>query len=168
VKKIIFLFLLNILINADSPKKYSENDLEVKQSLIPKAGKGVFAKTDIPERVVLGSYTGKFITHKEHLELEKKGKWQYVMGLHYCAYENSKDFTAIDGINGNVFSKINYAPRQFQNTEFIKICEPPYVQIITIKPISKGQELYVDYGIHYIYDFMEDPIIKEYFEKLGK
>lgn len=163
--KKLSIFLFSFLLIFNSSVQYSENDLEIKTSLIPGAGKGVFAKKDFPSGAVLGVYSGKFITNDEHWELYRKDKWHYVMGLSDCALKNTNGYTAIDGQNGNIFTRINHAPEKFRNTKFIKLCESPYVQIATTKAIKKGEELYIDYGPNYVYDFMENQEVKDFFNK---
>ena len=145
-----------------------EKDLEVKPSLIPSAGKGLFTKVRIPKGSYLGHYTGRFITDKEHDRLFKEDKWHYVMGLLDCAAKNTGGYTLIDGVNGNIFSRLNHAPREFQNVRFLKICEYPYVKIIALRDIEPGEELYVDYGPDYIYDFMEIKEVKDFFKNKSR
>ncbi|MBP9887382.1 MAG: SET domain-containing protein [Leptospiraceae bacterium] len=147
---------------------YREKDLQVLKSKIPGAGKGVFAKVDLPMGEVLGPYTGRFISEAEHIKLAQKGEWQYLMGLEDCVSKYTNGFTVIDGRYGSIMTIINYAPKEFQNVRYHKICEPPFVQIVTTKPIKAGAELYVDYGPDYIYDFMEYPEVKKYFANKPK
>ena len=74
--------------------------------------------------------------------------------------------TTIDGIKGNVFTRMNYAPAEFQNVRFEKICEAPFVKIVALRDIAAGEELWVDYGPRYRYDFMEDPAVIKFFADL--
>jgi hypothetical protein len=57
-----------------------------------------------------------------------------------------RDLVTIDGITGNAFTRMNYAPAEFQNVTFEKICEAPFVKIIAVRDIAAGEELRVDYG----------------------
>ncbi len=162
----VFLLIACILLLCHTNcRSYSERDLELRNSRIPRAGQGVFALKDIPKDVLLGYYGGKLINEKEYLELAAKDKWHYVMGLETCAMKND-GITDIDGAQGgNIFVKINYAPAPFRNVRFNKLCGPPYAEIYSIKPIRAGDELYVDYGPNYVYDFMEYPEVKKFFEE---
>ena len=72
----------------------------------------------------------------------------------------------IDGIDGNVFTRMNYAPAEFQNVKFEKVCEAPFVRIVALRDIAVGEELWVDYGPNYRYDFMNDPAVVKFFAAL--
>lgn len=159
--KISVLIAILIFFHCSSSKA---NPMEIRDSLIPGAGKGVFAVTDIPKGTVIGEYTGKFITYEEYVRLAEKNEWHYVMGLLECAKEKAGGYTLIDGRFGNITSRINYAPVKFQNVKFVKICEPPFVNIISLRDIKSGEELYIDYGPAYDYSFMKDPKVRKFFK----
>jgi SET domain-containing protein len=143
-----------------------EKNLEIRTSRIPHAGNGVFTKTPIPKGAYLGAYTGEFISDEEYQRRLSANKWQYMMGLLECAKPLTGGFTTIDGISGNVFSRMNYAPAEFQNVKFQKICEAPFVKIVALRDIATGEELWVDYGPRYLYDFMDDPAVMKFFADL--
>lgn len=142
--------------------------VSVKPSRIPGAGMGVFTIKDIPKDTVIGEYKGKFLKDDEYWNLVNKNEWHYVMGLDECSYKFTNGIKYIDGRNGNFTTRINHAPVEFQNVKFQKICEFPYVQVITTKDIKKDEEIYVDYGPNYIYDFMEIPEVKDFFARESK
>ena len=143
-----------------------EKQLEIRTSRIPHAGNGVYTKAAIPKGAYLGAYTGEFITDEEYQRRAGADRWQYMMGLLDCATPHTGGITVIDGVNGNVFSRMNYAPAEFQNVKFEKICEPPFVKIVALRNIAAGEELWVDYGPRYRYDFMEDPAVIKFFADL--
>lgn len=143
-----------------------EQTLVVRPSQIPHAGHGVFTTIAIPKDAVLGAYGGEFITEQEFLRRAGLGQWQYMMGLLDCAIPNTGGLGTIDGIRGNVFTRMNYAPAEFQNVRFDKICEPPFVNIVALRYIVPGEELWVDYGPRYHYDFMRDPAVIAFFDDL--
>ncbi len=143
-----------------------EKDLEIRTSQIPHAGNGVFTKVAIPKGAYLGAYTGEFITDDEYDRRAAQNKWQYMMGLLDCAKPHTGGITTIDGISGNAFTRMNYAPAEFQNVKFEKICEAPFVRILALRDIAAGEELWVDYGPRYRYDFMEDPAVIKFFADL--
>lgn len=143
-----------------------EQSLEVRTSRIPHAGNGVFTTVHIPRGAYLGAYGGELITEEEYRRRAVAGKWQYMMGLLDCATPNSGGLLTIDGIRGNVFTRMNYAPAEFQNVTFEKICEAPFVRIVALRDIAAGEELWVDYGPRYRYDFMEDPAVIAFFADL--
>jgi SET domain-containing protein len=143
-----------------------EGNLEVRTSGIPHAGNGVYTKVAIPKGAYLGAYTGEFIANDEYQRRLNANKWQYMMGLLDCAKPHTDGITIIDGINGNVFTRMNYAPSEFQNVKFEKICEAPFVKILSLRDIAAGEELWVNYGPNYRYDFMNDPAVIKFFADL--
>jgi hypothetical protein len=144
-----------------------EQSLEVSVSQIPNAGNGVFTKVAIPMGTYLGAYGGEFITEGEYLRRAAAGRWQYMMGLLECAKPHSGGFVTIDGVNGNVFTRLNYAPAEFRNVKFDKVCDAPFVKVVALRDIAAGEELWVDYGPRYHYDFMNDPAVIAFFADLG-
>ena len=143
-----------------------EKNLEIRTSQIPHAGNGVYTKAVIPKGAYLGAYTGEFITDEEYARRASANRWQYMMGLLDCAKPRTGGITTIDGIKGNVFTRMNYAPAEFQNVKFEKICAAPFVKIVSLRDIGAGEELWVDYGPRYRYDFMEDPAVIKFFADL--
>ena len=143
-----------------------EKELEIRTSAIPHGGNGVFTKVAIPKGAYLGAYTGEFITEEEYWRRHDADRWQYMMGLLDCAKPHTGGITTIDGINGNVFTRMNYAPAEFQNVKFEKICDAPFVKIMALRDIAAGEELWVDYGPRYRYDFMNDPAVIKFFADL--
>jgi SET domain-containing protein len=143
-----------------------EKNLEIRTSRIPHAGNGVYTKVAIPKGAYLGAYTGEFITDEEYQHRLIANRWQYMMGLLDCAKPHSGGITIIDGVAGNVFTRMNYAPAEFRNVKFEKICEAPFVKIMALRDIAAGEELWVDYGPKYRYDFMEDPAVVKFFADL--
>ena len=145
-----------------------EGTLEIRTSRIPHAGNGVFTEVAIPKGAYLGAYTGEFITEDEFLRRSKEHRWQYMMGLLDCAKPRTGGIATIDGIQGNVFTRMNYAPAEFQNVKFEKTCEAPFVRIVALRDIAAGEELWVDYGPNYRYDFMQDPDVIRFFAGLPR
>jgi SET domain-containing protein len=143
-----------------------EQSLEIRTSRIPHAGSGVFTTVAIPKGAYLGAYTGEFITEEEYVRRAAENRWQYMMGLLDCAKPRTGGIATIDGIQGNVFTRMNYAPAEFQNVKFEKTCEAPFVRIMALRDIEAGEELWVDYGPRYRYDFMQDPEVIKFFDHL--
>jgi SET domain-containing protein len=143
-----------------------EKSLEIKPSRIPHAGNGVYTKVAIPKDAYLGAYTGEFITDEEYHRRLNANHWQYMMGLLDCAKPQTGGLTIIDGVDGNVFTRMNFAPAEFQNVKFQKICEAPFVKIVALRDIAAGEELWVDYGPNYRYDFMNDEAVIKFFADL--
>ena len=143
-----------------------EKHLEIRTSGIPHAGNGVYTTVALPKGAYLGAYTGEFITDEEYQRRLHANRWQYMMGLLDCAKPHTGGITIIDGIDGNVFTRMNYAPAEFRNVKFEKICEAPFVKIMALRDIAAGEELWVDYGPNYRYDFMNDAAVVKFFAEL--
>ncbi len=120
----------------------------------------------IPKGAYLGAYTGEFITEDEDRRRYNADRWQDMMGLLDCAKPHTGGIAIIDGITGNAFTRMNYAPAEFRNVKFEKICEAPFVKIMALRDIAAGEELWVDYGPNYRYDFMNDPAVAKFFADL--
>jgi SET domain-containing protein len=145
------------------------NDIVViKKSKIPGAGMGVYSTKDISKNSIVGEYKGNFLSDDEYKKLVDADEWHYVMGLNECSYKFTNGIRFIDGRNGNFTTRINYAPQEFQNVKFQKVCEKPFVIVVALRDIKKDEEIYIDYGPDYIYDFMEFPEVKNYFESERK
>jgi SET domain-containing protein len=140
-----------------------EQDLAVRTSRIPHAGNGVFTAVAIPKGAYLGAYGGELITEEEFLRRAGQGRGQYMMGLLACATPHTGGLATVDGIDGNVFTRMNYAPPDLQNVKFEKVCDAPFVKIVALRDIAAGEELWVDYGPRYRYDFMNDPAVIAFF-----
>ncbi|GAB4436476.1 MAG: hypothetical protein OHK0011_19600 [Turneriella sp.] len=142
--------------------------LKIAPSGVPGAGNGVFATGTIPGGADLGGYEGQYITEAEWLKLAETGKAEYVMSLPDCAYPAIAPYKLIDGRDGSIHSRINYAPPPLQNAEIRFFCDPPYARIVTLRAIETGEELFIDYGPDYDYSFMKNKKVQDYFKRLQR
>lgn len=100
-------------------------------------GRGVFARTRIPEGMFLGTYQGELIDIKQCEERVFSGKGLYIIHL--------GDEKFIDGqVGGNWTSLINHS-KQF-NVVAISDVPSQSIKIYTKKVIGKGQQLFLNYG----------------------
>lgn len=166
VRSILSAVAVATAVAVSSGQSSYEKNLEIRTSGIPHAGNGVYTKVAIPKGAYLGAYTGEFITDEEYQRRASENRWQYMMGLLDCAKPHTSGITIIDGIDGNVFTRMNYAPAEFRNVKFEKICEAPFVKIMALRDIAAGEELWVDYGPKYRYDFMDDAAVVKFFADL--
>jgi len=143
-----------------------EQALEIRTSTIPHAGSGVFTRVAIPKGAYLGANGGEFITEEEYMRRSAENRWQYMLGLLDCARPHSNGLVTTDGINGNVFTRMNDAPPEFQNVRSEKISEPPFVTIAALRDIAAVEELWVDCGPRYRYAVMADPAVVSFFAGL--
>ena len=99
------------------------------------AGKGLFAREAIPPRRKLGELTGQTISLREARRRVKK--------LHCIAIVEFDDGTAIDASRGgNHFRYLNHSCAPNTYLRLIR----GRVEIYSLRPISRGDELTCDYG----------------------
>lgn len=135
----------------DFPKtvneKYVEREMiEMKPSGIPGAGKGVFAKKDIPNNTDLGFYRGEHLTDKEfETKFSNAGLGTYVLTLDEPSDNNKKFY--VDGLKkGNWTSRIN-SPKGTTNKANIVFYTDG--RVVSKRNIKAGEELFVGYGPKY-------------------
>jgi len=155
----------------DLPRKRPDGThlsmVEIRDSLIPGAGKGLFAKFDIPAGTYIGFYDGTYLTEEEVDALDDL-RSAYLFIIPECADEPV--YTGIAGNLEHPISKVNFAPAtingqatNLQNVDFLERCEEPYEKLYTTRFVRAGEELYTDYGAEYPYDFMAFESVQAYF-----
>lgn len=148
---------------------------ELKQSGIH--NKGMFAAQDIPKGTRIIEYVGEKITKKESLkrclEWEEKARKKGA-GLVYI-FDLDKKYDLDGNIDENPAKYINHSCEE--NCEAVD--EEGRIWIYSVKKISKGDELFFDYGYN-LEHFMDHPclcgsdncvgyiVAKEYRKKLKK
>jgi hypothetical protein len=144
--------------------------VEIRTSNVPTAGDGLFATAPIEQGAYIGDYTGRYLTQAQSDALPDFES-SYLFELPDCAD------TAFDDIAGDprhFISKANFAPSfingvdtNLQNVEWETFCTEPYVRMFAVRDIAVGDELFVDYGEDYGYEFMERPAVQQYFLELS-
>jgi hypothetical protein len=144
--------------------------VEIRPSLIPGAGEGLFALVDIPKDTYIGPYEGRYLAPGKSNVLAGTREGLYLFTLPDCAVDDTKD--TIAGDMDHYVSKVNYAPETINgkktdllNVFFATSCKEPHVRLYAKRAIEAGEELYVDYGPHYDYHFMNLPEVQEYFSR---
>lgn len=145
---------------------------EVKPSLIPGAGNGLFAQVKIKEGEVIGHLGGRLRTAEDY----PPGN-HYIASIPECAWEETKPYKYLDSkeFGGNV-RRINFAPSKingrdtgFQNAAIRQLCDYPYFIFVAIKDIEPGKEIWASYGPHYDYSrFMYEAEVRDFFCDLMK
>lgn len=110
--------------------------LEVKKSRI--AGKGAYAKEQIPAKRKLGNMAGELISYRE---AQRRVKQQPGAALLMVEFDN--DPIALDAsVNRNELSYINHScdPNTYLRRAYQK------VEFYSKRTIKKGEELTADYG----------------------
>jgi SET domain-containing protein len=113
--------------------------LEIKESLIPGAGLGLFAKSHIAKGSVFCEYYGRELTLLQTIKLKDK---TYLMGgFGLNCHIDAKDELGCFG------RYINDAmdPAK-QNARFVKIKHLKKANVIAIKDVQAGDEIYASYG----------------------
>eukprot|EP01038_Epipyxis_sp_PR26KG_P013230 gene13230-17730_t len=99
---------------------------------------GLFTSTYIPKGTVIGKYHGKVLRTKDAIKLLDK---RYLMRLGEQVYVDAKESTHVlpryinDCINPNGW-----------NVEFIKFPEKCYAEVVTLRDIERGEEIFASYG----------------------
>ena len=143
---------------------YLEKYLEVKESTLPGAGKGLFTKIDIPKGTWIVEYQGEILTWKEVEKMAdyRNGYVFFVFHTHVidawkykkkvARYANdARGLVRIKGINNNCEYHV------YKRRCYIK----------AIRNIKAGSELFVDYGREY-WKAIRDNIREEEREKAKK
>lgn len=140
---------------------------EIKPSLIPGGGNGLYARVAFKSGDVIGMLGGQLRTDEDY----PAGNY-YVASIPECAWEETKPYKYLDSKHfGAHVSRINFAPKTIngidtglQNSALRQICNYPYVIFVALRDIEPGEELWSSYGPHYHYDaFMYEPAVKEFF-----
>ena len=114
--------------------------VEIKESSLPEAGVGLFAKKDIPNNTALTWYKGNIINHDS---FAKNYAWNFISDLDGLP----KKLEALLDYVGNPLAYVNTFANDEQkkllNTK--KLINNERVYYITIKKIKAGEEIIVDY-----------------------
>jgi hypothetical protein len=142
--------------------------VEIRTSLIPGAGQGLFAKEVIPDGTYIGPYSGRYLAPGTSDALADTREGLYLFTLPQCAQDDTRD--TIAGDIDDYISKVNFAPEtinghptHLQNVMFATACKEPFVRLYATRDIAADEELYVDYGPYYDYHFMDRSEVQQHF-----
>ncbi len=122
-----------------------EKKLQVKKSVLPNAGKGLFAKTFIPKGTKIVEYKGKITTWKEVDHNEGKNGYIYYVKRNYVIDAgNRKSALARYANDARGIARVTGITN---NAEYIE--ESLKVYIKATKDIQPGSEILVEYGKEY-------------------
>ena len=123
-----------------APKCHNHTALEVKQSNIPGAGRGLFARRTIKQGETIANYTlGTQPLTQQMFDMRyPDGRATHVAQIHGTYYDASNSAKSIAGM-------INRAPSGSRNNARIN----QNGGVVTTKPIRAGQELFLSYGRSY-------------------
>ena len=141
-----------------------EKEVEVKESLLPGAGKGLFAKKNIPKGTKIVEYKGKITTWKEveHNDGEN-GYIYYVKRYHVI---NASRHASALARYANDAKGLQRVKGIVNNAEYIEDGLKVYIQ--STKDIPAGTEILVEYGKDY-WDVIRHNIkVEKQRQKYGK
>ena len=123
------------------PKVFRENDFEIKDSSIPKIGKGLFTKNDLIKGDTVGYYTGKVISDDD-AESPKYVESKYLLWI--C-----KDYWIWgEGRWANYTRFINHSEKK-PNLLLVTSTRWKTARFKVIRKVKAGEELFFDYGKEY-------------------
>ena len=130
---------------SDGPK-LNKHLVEIKQSLIPNAGNGLFAKHDIPKDTMIDYYYGKILDRKAWLELD--GSDAYVMQLNRNTYIDAKEHKCLVAFTNDARG-LTRTPGLRNNCIFELSDDSKNIGMVTTRNIKAGEELFTYYGNSY-------------------
>jgi hypothetical protein len=131
----------------------SINDIvEVRQSTIPNAGMGLYAKRDLPPHIPLGFYFGvpmtedEFDSLKDHLGMASHYSIMYRKTVLDATDDRGMPYNDPNGPIWCPFHFMNEKPEPMRNVEFLNGAVVNQVIVFTTREIKEGEELFVFYG----------------------
>lgn len=128
-------------------QKFMDDDLIIKRSLIPGSGKGVYTKVNIEKESIVTEFTGEKISHTVALArfiLKESHSILYLNKTY--SLDSLKDKTCIATYINDAKGIIRIAYLR-NNVSLIRARGRLFV--IAKRNIKAGEELYMNYGLHY-------------------
>ncbi len=120
-----------------------KNKIEIRKSGIKDAGRGVFATADINKGAIIEICPILILGIKDFVHLEK------TMLIHYL-YEYTGDSTLLALGYGSLYNHHNKPNAKYELVEYEGMQEQDRELYITAtQPISKGEEIFINYGNDY-------------------
>ena len=119
-----------------------ENQLKIKKSILPGAGKGIFTAIDIPAKAIIVEYRGKLVKWKDVKDEDGYNPYIFKISSRW----------AVDALHDkDVIGRYANDARGFARAEGMRnnceyIVKGKKVYIASTRKIHKGSEIYVDYG----------------------
>lgn len=128
------------------PKYKYAKDIKIQQSSIPNAGKGVFTLKSHKRGTIIGKYVGRLIPRADLAKMTPQQINKIISFVDGTGREH-----LIDGQGCNHFSSfINHKWRRAQNPlGAANIATDNTGQLIALRDIAEGEELFMDYGVKY-------------------
>ncbi|PJZ71346.1 SET domain-containing protein-lysine N-methyltransferase [Leptospira perolatii] len=131
------------------PQVFSRSDFEIRESLIPGIGMGLFAKEDVFKGDTVGFYTGRILDDKS-ANSSKYCESKYLLWI--C-----KDHWIYgEGKEANYTRYINHSTKP--NIKLVVSTRWKTARFEVIRRIRAGEELFFDYGDEYWINVDIDPV----------
>ena len=118
--------------------------VEIKQSTIPDAGLGIFALDNFDEKDTVDLYEGKRI--KIENSAQSNLPYGFLLKEHNCVVDAASTQSCISRYINHNPSGANCSFKRFQPDSNSPIF---LIAVQTLRPIQKGEELFIDYGHQY-------------------
>lgn len=151
--------------------KLEDKKFIVKKSLLPGAGLGLFAKKDFKKEEVLGNYDGVLLTEKD---CESYDTYAHMLDITMLDTV-PKQYVALHPPEKMLLRYINHSPvtvdgkrvrgKKAYNVEFREIDHHPFIQVVAVRDIEAGDEIYLTYGTYFTKLFLQNKKLKEYYLK---
>lgn len=122
-----------------------EKKVEVKESMLPGAGKGLFAKEPIPKGTRIVEYKGKITTWKEVDDDDGNNGYIYYIKRHHVI--DASRYTAALARYANDAKGLQRVKGITNNAEYVEDDLKVYIE--SRKDIPAGAEILVEYGKEY-------------------
>ena len=126
---------------------FMEQELRIKRSLIPGAGKGVFTKVDIDKDEIITEFTGEKVSHTMGVArfiLKQSHSILYLNNTYSLDSYADKDCLATFINDAKGLKRIPY-----KRNNVLLVRERGRLFVIAKRKITAGEELYMSYGSGY-------------------
>lgn len=124
-------------------------ELEVKTSSIPGAGKGLFTQVDIDEGSEIAEFTGKVITDSEAQELSGERS-------HYLIARSDGNLLDVYESDSPAIRANDAHDTQFNNNSEIIEDDNGRIWLVATRDIYAGEEIFCEYGQEYWNNWSND------------
>jgi hypothetical protein len=143
--------VVNTVSHNEDREPLDESQLEVKESEIPGAGMGMFARTNIPEGTYLMEYRGERFSESDYFERYPDGQGRYVAEIEgFFPWNEATYLDAVDATKTNLARYMN--SQEDANVVWKKQRVGPQAGkmfMYSSRDVCAGEELCFDYGEQY-------------------